>query len=108
MAPRTRAVVIMVRVVKGSKIRIQTVATARLAASRRDRISDFARTPTSIAGRDLGMSVDVDLRDHRPARALVGDFFERTGERLTWTAPRRPEVDEHRMLPGGGENVGLE
>ena len=52
--------------------------------------------------------VDVDLRE--PERAVVfgGELFEDRPERLARSAPRRPEVDEHRRLQRCLDDVGLE
>jgi len=52
------------------------------------------------------IGVDIDFRDDELTGALGGNFIQWSRERFAWSAPRRPEIDEHGLLVGRIENVG--
>ena len=43
------------------------------------------------------LRLDVHLADDDPARELAGEFLDGRRQRLAGSAPRRPEIDEHRL-----------
>ena len=48
---------------------------------------------------ELLVLVDVDLDELEAAGVFALELFQHRGERAAWRAPRRPEIDHHR-LPG--------
>ena len=52
--------------------------------------------------------VDVELDELDLALLLLDDFLQDRGERLAGPAPRRPEVDDHRLLHRAFDDVGGE
>ncbi len=51
------------------------------------------------------MIVDVHLDELHLAAGIGDRLLQRRRELLARTAPRRPEIDEHRLTRGGGDDV---
>src|SRR5579884_25903 len=50
----------------------------------------------AVPGGDGAVLVDVDLRDLEPPLVLLGELLDDRGDHPARTAPRRPEVHQHR------------
>jgi len=58
--------------------------------------------------RDLGLLVGVELDELEAAGVVDLELLEDRPERLAWPAPRRPDIEQHRLRERGVDEVGFE
>ena len=62
---------------------------------------DIGNTAYTVAGRELRVLVRVDFREHEAAVVFGCELFQHRTQCATRSAPRRPEVDDHRRVARG-------
>jgi hypothetical protein len=85
--------------------RVERLLEARLRLDADEAFDDFAvledhqrgDAADAVVLGGAGCFVDIELADFDRTVVLAGELFDDGGDLAAWTAPRRPEIDEHRL-----------